>query len=154
MKKLLFLSILSLFTLTTFAQSKLATGTWRGKLKTASGNNLPFNFIVSDTAGKQQITVINGAERLKVTDVKTAGDSVFIHMPLFDSEFRLKLDGGGLTGQAEAIKLGISKILAQISEEQRLKLRHDGFLTRDAREVERKKPGLRKARKKEQFSKR
>src|SRR6202012_3470917 len=99
MKKLFLLSIFSVFAITTFAQSKLQTGTWRGKLKTSSGNNLPFNFIVSDTAGKKQITVINGAERLKVTDVKTTGDSVFIHMPLFDSEFRLKLDGDNLTGK-------------------------------------------------------
>ncbi len=99
MKKLLLLLILPLFSITTFAQSKLQTGTWRGKLKTSSGNILPFNFVVSDTAGKQQIAVINGAERLKVTDVKTAGDSVFIHMPLFDSEFKLEKDNAGLHGK-------------------------------------------------------
>lgn len=99
MKKLLFLLIPTLFALTTFAQSKLQTGTWRGTLKTSSGNELPFNFIVSDTAGKQQIAIINGAERFKVTDIKSAGDSVFIHMPLFDSEFRLKLEGDGLHGK-------------------------------------------------------
>lgn len=98
MKKLLFL-ILPLFTLTTFAQSKLQTGTWRGTLKTSSGNELPFNFIVTDTDGKQQIAIINGAERLKVTDIKSAEDSVFIHMPLFDSEFRLRLDDAGLHGK-------------------------------------------------------
>lgn len=99
MKKLLLLTILSLFTLAAFAQTKLQIGTWRGKLKTSSGNNLPFNFVVSDTAGKQVIAIINGAERLKVTDIKTKGDSVFIHMPLFDSEFKLEKDGDGLTGK-------------------------------------------------------
>lgn len=99
MKKLLFLFILSNLSITAFAQSKLQTGTWRGTLKTASGNDIPFNFIVSDTAGKQQIAIINGAERLKVTDIKSTGDSVFIRMPLFDTEFRLKLSDGNLQGQ-------------------------------------------------------
>src|ERR1700744_6231798 len=99
MKKILSLLILSILTITTFAQSKLQTGTWRGKLQTASGEKLPFNFVVSDTAGRQQIAIINGAERLKVTDVKTVGDSVFIHMPLFDSEFKLVLDNTGLHGK-------------------------------------------------------
>jgi peroxiredoxin len=80
------------------AHTKLKTGIWRGVLKTESGTELPFNFIVTDVAGRQQLAIINGAERFKVTDVKTVGDSVFIHMPLFDSEFRLKFDGDGLTG--------------------------------------------------------
>lgn len=99
MKKPLFLFLLSLISLSSFAQSKLQTGIWRGALKTMSGNTLPFNFIVSDTAGKQEIAIINGAERFKVTDLKTAGDSVFIHMPLFDSEFKLKKDGDDLKGK-------------------------------------------------------
>ena len=79
-----------------FAQLK--TGIWRGTLKTSSGNGLPFNFIVEDTLGRQQLAIINGAERFKVTDIKTVGDSVFIRMPLFDSEFKLKLAGDSLTG--------------------------------------------------------
>ncbi len=101
MKKpsLLFILFLVTFTITTFAQSKLPTGTWRGTLKTSSGNSLPFNFIVGDTAGKQQLTIINGAERLKVTDINTIGDSVFIRMPLFDSEFKLAKNSDGLTGK-------------------------------------------------------
>jgi peroxiredoxin len=81
-----------------FAQSKLKTGIWRGVLKPVAGE-LPFNFEVKDTAGKQQLTVINAQERFKVTDIKTQGDSVFIHMPLFDSEFRLQQQGGRLAGQ-------------------------------------------------------
>ena len=81
------------------AQTKLKTGLWRGALKTASGTEIPFNFDVKDTAGTQQLAIINGAERFKVTDVTTKGDSVFIHMPLFNSEFKLKLgDGGSLKG--------------------------------------------------------
>lgn len=81
------------------AQSKIQTGVWRGALKTSSGADLPFNFEVTDTAGNQQMVIYNGDERLKVTDVKTTTDSIFIHMPLFDSEFKLKKDGDGLSGQ-------------------------------------------------------
>ena len=62
--------------------------------------------------------------------------------------------GGGLTGQADSIKLGLARILAQISPENRSILKAAGFLTRDARIKERKKYGLRKARKAGQYSKR
>ena len=62
--------------------------------------------------------------------------------------------GGGITGQAEAIRLGVSRALCEINEEFRLLLKPHGLLTRDARMVERKKPGQKKARKKVQFSKR
>ncbi|MDR6941821.1 peroxiredoxin family protein [Mucilaginibacter pocheonensis] len=90
---------LTLLLQASFAQTKLKTGLWRGALKTTSRTDIPFNFDVKDTAGKQQLAIINGAERFKVTDVTTKGDSVFIHMPLFNSEFRLKLDAGSLKGQ-------------------------------------------------------
>ena len=100
-KTRLFLSTLLIFGFigTVSAQNKLKTGVWRGALKNSSGLELPFNFIVSDTAGSQQLAIINGDERLKVTDVKTSGDSVFIHMPLFESEFKLKFDGDKLSGK-------------------------------------------------------
>ncbi len=62
--------------------------------------------------------------------------------------------GGGITGQAEAIRLGISRALCDINAEFRGMLKPEGLLTRDARMVERKKPGQKKARKKFQFSKR
>ncbi len=81
------------------AQSKLQTGVWRGVLKTASGKELPFNFDVETIGGHQQLVIINSAERFKVTDIKIKGDSVFIHMPLFNSEFKLKFAGKGLRGQ-------------------------------------------------------
>jgi peroxiredoxin len=80
------------------AQTKLKTGIWRGALINKTGNEIPFNFDVKDTAGKQQIAIINGAERFKVTDITSQGDSVFIHMPLFNSEFRLKQTGNSLKG--------------------------------------------------------
>ena len=66
----------------------------------------------------------------------------------------IKVKGGGMTGQAEAIRLGISRCLAQINEKIRPLLREKGLLTRDSRVVERKKYGLRKARKSKQWSKR
>jgi small subunit ribosomal protein S9 len=69
-------------------------------------------------------------------------------------DVKVNLDGGGITGQAEATRLGITRALIQINEESRGKLRSAGFVTRDPREVERKKPGQKKARKKFQFSKR
>jgi small subunit ribosomal protein S9 len=69
-------------------------------------------------------------------------------------DIKVNLDGGGLTGQAEALRLGISRALLKISAEFRPKLKAAGFLTRDPREVERKKPGQPKARKRFQFSKR
>lgn len=99
-KSRLILSILLIFSIlaTASAQTKLTTGTWRGILKTSTSHELPFNFEVSDVAGHQQIAIINGSEHYKVPDVKTVGDSVFIKMPLFDSEFRLKLEGENLTG--------------------------------------------------------
>jgi len=64
------------------------------------------------------------------------------------------LDGGGAKGQAEALRLGITRALVKIDAEYKPTLKANGFLTRDPREVERKKPGQPKARKRFQFSKR
>ena len=69
-------------------------------------------------------------------------------------DIKIIVKGGGLTGQAGAIRLGISRALTQISSDFRSILKEAGFLTRDAREVERKKYGQPGARKKFQFSKR
>src|SRR4051812_27297874 len=80
------------------SKPQLLTGTWRGALVTASGNEIPFNFEIADTAGKKQITIFNGTERFKVTDINVNGDSVAIKMPLFESEFKLKLSDGTLSG--------------------------------------------------------
>ncbi|PIE00430.1 MAG: 30S ribosomal protein S9 [Thiothrix nivea] len=70
----------------------------------------------------------------------------------FDIEVSVR--GGGTTGQAGAIRLGISRALLQYDEGMRGALKKEGFLTRDARKVERKKVGLHKARRATQFSKR
>ena len=69
-------------------------------------------------------------------------------------DIKVNLDGGGMTGQAEALRLGISRALIKINPDYKPALRAEGFVTRDPRVVERKKPGQPKARKKFQFSKR
>ena len=69
-------------------------------------------------------------------------------------DIKVNVDGGGIKGQAEAIRLAISRALCEVDEDHRSPLKKEGFLTRDARMVERKKPGRKKARKKFQFSKR
>lgn len=70
-------------------------------------------------------------------------------------DVKANLDGGGIKGQAEALRLGISRALCEIDREAyRSALKSAGFLTRDAREVERKKPGQPGARRRFQFSKR
>jgi small subunit ribosomal protein S9 len=69
-------------------------------------------------------------------------------------DIKVNLDGGGFKGQAEALRLAIARALVKVNEENKPALRKSGFLTRDPREVERKKPGRPKARKRFQFSKR
>ncbi|MCB9059503.1 MAG: 30S ribosomal protein S9 [Calditrichae bacterium] len=69
-------------------------------------------------------------------------------------DFDIRVSGGGLSGQAGATRLGIARALLVYSEDYRPSLKQNGFLTRDSREIERKKYGLAKARKRFQFSKR
>jgi small subunit ribosomal protein S9 len=83
-----------------------------------------------------------------------------VRQPLQTAEMLDRIDiratvlGGGTTGQAGAIRHGIARALVQYDDKLRAALRRAGFLTRDAREVERKKVGLHKARKRPQYSKR
>ena len=69
-------------------------------------------------------------------------------------DIKVNLNGGGFKGQAEALRLAIARALVIIDEENKPALKAEGFMTRDSRVVERKKPGQPKARKKFQFSKR
>lgn len=69
-------------------------------------------------------------------------------------DIKINLNGGGYKGQAEAARLGIARALVKINAEDKPALRAEGFMTRDPRVVERKKPGQPKARKRFQFSKR
>lgn len=69
-------------------------------------------------------------------------------------DIKVNLDGGGFKGQSEALRLAIARALVKINVEDKPALKSEGFMTRDPREVERKKPGQPKARKRFQFSKR
>lgn len=107
--------------------------------------------------GNGNITVNNKAlevyfplmwDRLKVNSPLVAAG--------LEGKFDLKINvrGGGVSGQAEAVRLSIAKALVDFNEELRPTMRQNGLMTRDARVVERKKPGRRKARRRFQFSKR
>ncbi len=123
-------------------------GTGRRKTSTARVHLLP---------GTGRITV-NGRALDEFFGRKTG--PMIVRQPLdvvqmadrFDIE--VQVDGGGITGQAGAIRHGITRALIQYDETLRKPLRVAGFVTRDAREVERKKVGRRKARRGTQFSKR
>lgn len=73
---------------------------------------------------------------------------------LSEYDVRVNVQGGGITGQAQAVRLAIAKALVKINEEYKPELRKEGLLTRDPRMVERKKYGQKKARKRFQFTKR
>ncbi len=88
------------------------------------------------------------AHRIRIEDPLRVAESE----GTFDVQVRVR--GGGLTGQADAIRMGLARALSIHDEEVRAPMREGGMLTRDARKVERKKPGRPKARKRFQFSKR
>ena len=69
-------------------------------------------------------------------------------------DIKVTLNGGGFTGQSQALRLAIARALVKINADDKKALRAEGFMTRDSREVERKKPGRPKARRRFQFSKR
>jgi thiol-disulfide isomerase/thioredoxin len=79
--------------------NQLEKGIWRAVLKTSSGAEIPFNFEVIDSADQKFLDVINGDERFRVNEISTVSDSIFIQMPLFDSEIRAKIKNGSLNGQ-------------------------------------------------------
>ena len=128
--------------------SEVFYGTGRRKTSTAR---------VFIQKGKGKITV-NQEPLDKFFDRETA--RMIVRQPLEQAELLKKIDvnatvkGGGGSGQAGAIRHGLSRALLKYDESLRKILREKGFLTRDARKVERKKVGLKKARKATQFSKR
>jgi small subunit ribosomal protein S9 len=109
------------------------------------------------TKGKGKITINNKDVKVafpidilqaKINQPFAATDTVGQY------DVKVNVFGGGINGQAEAIRLGISRALVEISNDNKPNLRTEGLLTRDPRMVERKKPGRPKARKRFQFSKR
>ena len=107
--------------------------------------------------GKGEITV-NKKKYKDYFPTSTLQYKVVQPLALTDTEgnydIKVTVVGGGSNGQAEAVRLAVSRALCQINEEHRLVLKPEGLLTRDPRMVERKKFGQKKARKKFQFSKR
>jgi small subunit ribosomal protein S9 len=107
--------------------------------------------------GKGKITV-NGRDYKEYFGAETLQYVVTQPLNLLNAadkyDIVVNLEGGGVKGQAEALRLGITRALVIIDEENKKILKSNGFITRDPREVERKKPGRPKARKRFQFSKR
>lgn len=103
--------------------------------------------------------MINGKKLEEVLTTKLEKQSVLqpfnvLQLNPADYYFTARVVGGGITGRVDAIKLALSRALIKLNPDQKKLLKDIGFLTRDSREVERKKTGFRKARKKEQYSKR
>ncbi len=89
-----------------------------------------------------------------ILQIKVMQPFAVLNLNATDYDIQVNVKGGGITGQAEAVRMGYSRILVEINEENKKPLRTAGFMTRDSRMVERKKYGQPKARKKTQFSKR
>jgi len=102
--------------------------------------------IINEKPMKQYLTLSDLQEIVEAPFQATGTGDKFI--------LEVRVKGGGVRGQAEAIRLGVARALVKYSEDFRKTLRDLGYLTRDARIVERKKAGLRKARRAPQFSKR
>jgi len=109
------------------------------------------------TKGKGNI-VVNGKDFKEYFPLETLQYKLNQPFKVIDQEgkfdVKVKVNGGGINGQADAIKLAIARSLCEIDAENRPALKAEGLLTRDPRVVERKKPGQKKARKKFQWVKR
>ncbi len=110
---------------------------------------------ISEGSGNVTVNKKELAEYLTTAPLQYKVNQPFI-LTETEGQYDVKVNvyGGGITGQAEAIRLAISRALCEINEEYRSILKPEGLLTRDPRMVERKKFGQKKARKKFQFSKR
>ena len=105
-----------------------------------------FNILINDKNYKEYFKDVEFQKIIEAPLKKIKGQKVY--------KVTVKVKGGGKRGQAEAIRLGLSRALVLLNQEWRPKFKKLGFLTRDPREVERKKYGQRKARKEEQWQKR
>jgi len=105
--------------------------------------------------GKIEINGVPAKEYFTVnTQIGTILEPLQLVEQLNNVNLQIRVNGGGDTGQAQAIRHGIAKALVLMDENFRSNLKPGGFLTRDPRKVERKKPGLRKARRSPQWAKR
>ena len=124
-----------------YGTGRRKTSAARVFLKTGSGEIIVNGKLLDEYFGRETARMIV-RQPLEVVDATDRFD------------IKVTVKGGGGSGQAGAIRHGISRALVEYDETLRVPLRKAGFLTRDAREVERKKVGLRKARKRPQYSKR
>ena len=135
-------------------------------MSTAAQPELMWHAIGRRKRGVARVFLVPGSGKWKVNG-RTLGDYFprrsdvqHIQLPFVTTDtlgtfdIKVNVNGGGLTGQAGAIRMGIARALCLYDETHRRKLRTQGLLTRDSREVERKKPGQPGARKRFQFSKR
>jgi len=110
---------------------------------------------VTPRTGKRLINNVDIHEYLKSETLVLDAEKPFVLLELSDKfDIKVRVKGGGLSGQTGAIRLAVARVLASMSDENRSVLKKAGLLTRDARVVERKKYGQAKARKAFQFSKR
>lgn len=125
-----------------FATGNRKESTARVRLIPGSGK-----MIINGVASETYLQYSPNYIRISTSPLNTLGleDKYDVHV---------NADGGGLTGQTEAIRLGLARALCKINPENRTALKFEGYLTRDSRKIERKKYGLKKARKAPQFSKR
>ena len=124
-----------------YATGRRKTSSARVFMKSGSGRIVVNNRDLDEYFGRQTARMV---VRQPLETIESLGK--------FD--FHITVSGGGGSGQAGAVRHGIARALVKYDEENRPSMRQSGFLTRDAREVERKKVGLRKARRATQFSKR
>ena len=124
-----------------YATGRRKTSAARVFLRRGNGNIIINNKPLHEYFSRETARMVV-CQPLEMVDVKDKFD------------FYITVNGGGVSGQAGAIRHGIARALRSYNEELRVPLRQAGFLTRDARKVERKKVGLHKARRATQFSKR
>jgi small subunit ribosomal protein S9 len=124
-----------------YAVGRRKTSTARIYLTEGTGN-ITINSRTASDFFKKDILLNQLQDPLKVTDMANKFD------------IKINVDGGGVTGQIGAIKLGIARAILKYDASLKPNLKKEGYLTRDSRMVERKKPGQPKARKRFQFSKR
>ncbi|WP_346318328.1 TlpA disulfide reductase family protein [Chitinophaga sp. YIM B06452] len=95
MKRLMIGCMIGLAACSAQKQASMATGPWQAHLLREDGGDIVFNFELADSAGQKSIHILNAGERMLVDDIRQEGDSVFIRMPFFDSEFRTALQPDG-----------------------------------------------------------
>jgi len=136
-------------TITSASTRAIYTGTGRRKSSVARVRLIPGSgkLIINGLPGESYLQFSPNYIRITYGPLRTLGLSQ-------EYDILVNTQGGGLTGQADAIRLGIARALCRMNPENRVALKAEGHLTRDARVKERRKYGLRKARKAPQFSKR